>query len=93
MANVAPQFPAAEWTLGAHLAMKVAKATMSELLLWGYWSRPIDHHSAHLGDHTKMRYLVLDGSEDKLILQRPYLQQSDFRAGLPPKKKRHRRRQ
>lgn len=91
MANVAPDVPVAEWAVGghavgAHLAMKVAKATSpgtSKLLLWGCGSRPIDHRSAHLGDHTKMRCLVLNGSEDKSILQRSYSQQSDFRAGLP----------
>ncbi len=91
LAEVAPDYPVVDWALGghsvgAHLAMKVAKATTpgtTKLVLWACASRPIDHRPANLSHNKKIKVLVLNGSEDKSILQLSFQQQQDFRSILP----------
>ncbi len=91
LADVAPNHPVSDWavgghSVGAHLAMKIAKATTpgtSKLVLWACGSKPIDHRSANLSQTTKTKVLVLNGSEDKSILQLSFSQQTDFRSLLP----------
>jgi len=91
LAEVAPDQPVGEWavgghSVGAHLAMKIARATSpgtSRLVVWGCGSKPIDHRSAFLAEHKKMEVLVLNGSEDKSINQLTFAQQTDFRNLLP----------
>ena len=91
LAEVAPDQPVGEWavgghSVGAHLAMKVARATSpgtSRLVVWGCGSKPIDHRSAFLAEHKTLEVLVLNGSEDKSINQLTFAQQTDFRNLLP----------
>jgi dienelactone hydrolase len=91
LAEVAPDQPVEEWavgghSVGAHLAMKVAKATSpgtSRLVVWGCGSKPIDDRSAFLAENKKLEVLVLNGSEDKSINQLSFAQQTDFRNLLP----------
>jgi len=91
LSDVAPDHPVSEWAVGghavgAHLAMKIAKATSpgtSRLVVWGCCSRPIEHRSASLADNTKLEVLVLNGSEDKSINQLSFSQRTDFHNLLP----------
>lgn len=76
LCEIAPNYPVSEWavgghSLGAHLAMKIAKATSpgtSKLVLWGCMSRPMDYKSSTLSSPTnKVDVLVLNGSEEKKV--------------------------
>ena len=76
LCEVAPNYPVSEWAVGGHslgaqLAMKVAKATSpgtSKLVLWGCMSRPMDYKSSTLSSPTnKVDVLVLNGSEEKKV--------------------------
>ena len=83
--------PVSEWAVGghgvgAHLAMKIAKATSpgtSKLVVWGCGSKPIDAKSADLSKNKTMQALVLNGSEDRSILRLSFEQQNAFFGILP----------
>ena len=83
--------PISDWAVaghgvGAHLAMKMARATSpgtSKLVIWGCASRPIDSRKADLSKTTNLQALVLNGSEDRSILKLSFEQQSAFTKLLP----------
>jgi len=92
MTDVAANYPVPEWAVGghgygAHLAMKVAKATSpgtSKLVVWGCGDRPIDYRVHSLSDNKTIEVLVLNGSEDASINRLSDSQQTNFRDILPP---------